>query len=172
MILKTHLNYSIPYQILFTESIIEECHNDYLINKIEEGIKSKDNNNHWTNVKGEMTSWNFMVHDEVFKKLLFKSMDELQLDLPRLGVCEAWGFKINPNQHTQEHKHMCEYSGIFYLNDSDMTIDFPELRKSITCSKNKFLFFSGVLLHGTKPLVKGVKYGIAFNLRNDVEKGN
>jgi hypothetical protein len=42
---------------------------NYLIAKIEEGIKSNTNNNYITNVKGKMTDWNYFVNDQIFFKI-------------------------------------------------------------------------------------------------------
>ena len=43
---------------------------NYLIAKIEEGIKSNTNNNYITNVKGKMTDWKYFVNDQIFFKYL------------------------------------------------------------------------------------------------------
>ena len=168
--IETHFNIKIPKEVLFVESTIDNCFADYFIPLIDEGVKKEDNCNYWTNLKGQMTHWDYFSKDETFRKLLYTSVRDMELGLPKLTLHEAWGFKVNEEDFTEQHSHKTDYSGIFYLNDSEMFIDFPELKKSVKSNKNKFLFFSGIIMHGTKPLVKGVKYGIAFNLRNNVRK--
>jgi hypothetical protein len=170
MIIQTHFDYKIPKQILFMECMIEDCHSDYFIPLIEKGIKEENNCNYWTNVKGQMTSFDYFNEDETFKKMIIKTISQLNLSFPNLELQEAWGIKINEGEFTQEHNHNNAYSGIFYLNDVDAELDFPELNKSVKCQKGKFLFFTGHLYHKTKPLVKGTKYAIPFNLQDNVKK--
>tara|TARA_R100001126_G_scaffold64612_1_gene36942 strand:+ start:520 stop:1032 length:513 start_codon:yes stop_codon:yes gene_type:complete len=170
MIIHTHYDLMVPTRVVFLESSIKNCYDDYFIPSIEEGIKKEDNNSYWTNVKGGMTSWKYFNEDKTFLKLLAESLSSLDLNLSNQELREAWGFKLNTGESTEQHNHMNHWSGIFYLNDTDTTVEFPEIRKSIKCVKNKFVFFTGILQHGTKPLVKGPKYGIAFNLSNLVKK--
>jgi len=170
MIIQTHFDVQISTQVLFIESLIENCNDNYFIPLIEEGIKNQDNCNYWTNVKGQMTSFTYFNKNETFCKLLAKTIRNLNIPFINLQLVEAWGFKCRPGEYTAEHNHMFDYSGIFYLNDTDATIDFPQINKSVKCLKNKFVFFSGIMLHGTKRLVKDTKYGIAFNLTNNIKK--
>lgn len=170
MLIQTHFDYKIPKQILFVEAMIDNCHDDYFIPLIEEGINRKDNDSHWTNVKGQMTNFNYFDNDEILKNLIRSSIRDLNFNLPYLTLKQAWGIKISEHQYTQEHQHETAFSGIVYLNDTKTTIEFPEINKSVECKKGKFLFFSGMLLHKTRPLVKDIKYAIAFNCNNHIKK--
>ena len=170
MIVQTHFNYKIPKEILFIECSIDNCHDDYFIPLIEEGVQREDNNSYWTNVKGKMTRYNFFNKDKILQDLIRKSIRSLPLNLPYLALMEAWGIKISKDEFTQEHKHDVAFSGILYLNDTSTTIEFPEINKSVECKKGKFLFFSGMLLHKTQALVNEVKYAIAFNCSNNIKK--
>lgn len=170
MIIQTHFDYKIPKQILFLECMIEDCQSDYFIPLIEKGVKDESNCNYWTNVKGQMTSFRYFNEDEIFKKLLIKSVRDLNLHFNNLELEEAWGIKMSEGEYTQEHNHNTAFSGIFYLNDHDTEIEFPEINKSVQCRKGKFLFFTGSLFHKTKPLGPGVKYAIPFNIQDNVKK--
>ena len=170
MIIQTHFNFSIPKPILFIESMIDECHSEYFIPLIEEGIKHETNCNYVSNVKGKMTSFVYFNENKIFQKLLSSTCEAFKINLPTLELVESWGLKLNEGEYTQLHEHHNIYSGVLYLNDVDTNLELPEINKKVECKKGKFVFFSGMLSHKTKPLVKGTKYAIAFNLQNNVRK--
>jgi hypothetical protein len=160
----------VPTRVVFLESSIKNCYDDYFIPSIEEGIKKEGNNSYWTNVKGQMTSWKYFNEDKTFLKLLAESLSSLDLNLSNQELREAWGFKLNTGESTEQHNHMNHWSGIFYLNDTDTTVEFPEIRKSIKCVKNKFVFFYWYFTTWNKTLGKGTKIWYSIQLKQFSQK--
>ena len=58
----------------------------YFINKIEQGIKEKNNLSYKTNLLSQMTSWRYFESDPNFIKLM----------LPIFDYIEKWTFNPNP----------------------------------------------------------------------------
>lgn len=156
--------HKVPKKILFIEAMLDDIDSDYFIAKIEQGILEKNNNSYKTQLQGKMTYWEFFNEDPIFRKMLKKALECNPVNYNNYRLIESWGFKINRNEHTNLHQHSCSFSGIFYLNDCKTELIFPELNIGIIPRKNKFVFFSGFLEHGTKKLDDDVKYGISFNI--------
>ena len=57
MIITKHTEKKVEIPYFFCKGLIENINSAYFIQKIEEGIRSPDNQNYITNVKGEITSW-------------------------------------------------------------------------------------------------------------------
>ena len=162
-----HFEFETLIKIKFLQLELDDnkVDSEYFIKKIEEGISQQDNMNYKTNLKGQMTSFNYFVEDKKLQKLLEYIFDNFPKNI-FLGnqVCiEAWGIKCNEGDKTEDHDHICDYSAILYLNDSNTAIHFPEINTNILPKKNNFLFFSALLMHGTKRITEGCKYAIAFN---------
>ena len=163
-------HYRVPIQCdsCFVEGIVDDnlVDTDYFIKKIDEGVKEKNNMSNKTNVVGGMTSWKYFIEDKKFTDILKIIFDFLpNNDLPDLVLLDAWGIKMEEGHRTREHYHKVDdYSGTIYFNDSDVALQFPLLKVNVIPKKNKFLFFSGQLLHRAPPLTKGTRYAIAFNM--------
>lgn len=159
-------NISLP--IFFAECSLDVTDTkDYFISKIEEGINSEQNNNYKTNVKGKMTAWDFFVRDKNFHSILDNGIEQIDkfIKLKRSNLVEAWGIKIKKGNETIFHNHSdCMYSGILYLNDTELPIHFPQLDIEIVPKTGTFLLFSGILDHGTNAnKSEQAKYAIPFN---------
>ena len=162
-------HFLVPVKIdtLLVEGILDDdvVDTDYFIKKINQGIHEKDNLTKKTNVAGGMTSWRYFSEDKKFTNLLKEIFKILpSCEIPDCNLKEAWGIKMEEGQGTKLHNHDYGYSGIIYLNDSDVPLQFPQLKIKTLPKKNKFLFFSGHLLHGTEPLSKGERYALPFNM--------
>ena len=171
-----YIEKEIDIPIFFSECSIDITDNkDYFISKIEESINSKENNNHKTNVKGKMTPWNFFVNDQNFHNILDKGTEQILkfTKLRRSYLRSAWGIKIEKGGETIFHDHSeCEFSGILYLNDTELPIHFPQLNISIVPKTGTFLLFSAILIHGTSVnKSEQPKYAIPFNF-NEVKNWN
>lgn len=140
---------------------------NYLIAKIEEGIKSNTNNNYTTNVKGKMTDWKYFVNDQIFFKYLVQGSQIIKdfFDISFSKMPEAWGIKMIELDYTARHNHANNnYSGILYLNDTETLTSFYQLNLSIKPKEGTFLLFSGLLDHGTERHIGNIpKYAIPFN---------
>jgi len=166
--LNKYIEKKIQVPIFFAECSIDITDiKDYFISKIEENINSKENNNYITNVKGKMTSWNLFANDQNFHKILDKGTEQIGkfIKLPRSYLANAWGIKIEKGNETIFHNHReNEFSGILYLNNTELPIHFPELNIYIVPKTGTFLFFSAILNHGTDVnKSEESKYAIAFN---------
>jgi hypothetical protein len=159
-------NIEVPVFFIETKQNISEYKNT-LISQIEEGIKTS-NLNYKTNLKGKMTDWLYFKENKNFFKILDQFFSEIKSNCPQLKstvLYNAWGIKVEKGDKTIPHNHyeFC-YSGILYLNSTDLPIDFYDLNISITPQEGTFLFFSPILKHGTKEnLSNDPKYAIVFN---------
>ena len=153
----------------FIECEVKTPHLNYFINGIEKGIESEHNRNYKTNVKGKMTSWYWFAKDSNFIDIVQEGIDYLDEhgpSLPPYLLKEAWGIKTGFRDKTNRHSHVAAVvSGVYYLNDNDQTLYFPELKIEVEPKKNKLVMFSAFLDHYTNlNKQKTEKYAIAFNL--------
>ena len=144
---------------------------NYFIKRIQQGVKGKDNKNYETNVKSQMTSWNYFKEDKVFhEQICLPSMDIVQSKIRTnesaftLELQNAWGIKQEKNEKTIKHNHIkCYFSGAVYLNDCDQPLYFDEIQQEINPEKGLLVLFSGNLQHYTTRNKSNTKYSLAFN---------
>jgi len=167
MRIKTLIKTFIERKAQLMEVMVEDTNTDYFINKIEKNLNNKLTC--VTNVKGEMTDWNFFNKDKNFHDVLKKGLHNSKIKYPELSLQDSWGIKLLKNQQTKFHTHeLCTMSGILYLNDCKTPLEFPELDIEIYPKKNSVLFFDGFLEHGTKKTLDEVKYAISFNFTRNI----
>jgi len=163
---KKHLEKKIQKDVFFIEMDFKIAPKHF-INKIEEGINEDSNMSYQTNVKGEMTAWNYFCEDTDFLILAKMAMNYLDQNIyvSRCQLKEAWGIKTSLNQYTKKHNHYAAVlSGILYLNKSDQKTIFPELDIEVTPAVGKVILFHSSLYHFTKPSTDlKPKYAIPFN---------
>ena len=128
----------IEQRTFFYEFQIENEDTDYFIKKIEDNIDSELSGR--TNVKGLMTSYKLFINDNLLKKILHPVVDKVEavknFGTGRMHLFDAWGIKLLIGQHTQAHTHRGSYlSGIWYLNDCDNPLIFPQLNLNIKPKK-------------------------------------
>ena len=156
----------IEQRTFFYEFQIENEDTDYFIKKIEDNIDSELSGR--TNVKGLMTSYKLFINDNLLKEILHPVVDKVEavknFGTGRMHLFDAWGIKLLIGQHTQAHTHRGSYlSGIWYLNDCDNPLIFPQLNLNIKPKKNRILFWDPVLRHYTPMVEDKTKYALVFN---------
>ena len=156
----------IEQRTFFYEFQIENEDTDYFIKKIEDNIDKEISGR--TNVKGFMTSYKLFINDDLLKKILHPVVDKVDavknFGTGRMRLFDAWGIKLLIGQHTQAHTHRGSYlSGIWYLNDCDNPLIFPQLNLNIKPKKNRILFWDPVLRHYTPMVEDKTKYALVFN---------
>ena len=165
----------VKIEYLFIQGVLDIDSNSF-INKINKGIKEKENENFKTNVKGLMTSWQYFNNNNNFLKVLlpiFDYLDSLK-NIKPYYLQSAWGIKEGFSNYTQEHIHGHApnyFSGIIYLNDHTQTLLFPEIKLKFKPILNSFLLFSSFLKHKTiRNTSNKEKYAISFNLNTGLNK--
>ena len=159
---------TISYPIFFYELQlnIDDYKNEFIYT-INKGIKQHSNFNYKTNVKGKMTDWHTFLFDKKFHKVIGQGIDEIKkfIKFKPAYLKEAWGIRIDKGDKTTLHDHFESlYSGILYLNKSDVVISFPEIDTHLKPKEGTFLFFSSLLKHGTEEnMQEEPKYAIPFN---------
>tara|TARA_R100001463_G_scaffold116582_1_gene171910 strand:- start:48 stop:587 length:540 start_codon:yes stop_codon:yes gene_type:complete len=150
---------------------------DYFIQKIEEGINRKDNENFTTNLMSEMTSYKYFLHDETFHEMLlpFNQLvddNNFNYDLP-WQLDDAWGFKQSIGNYSKPHHHLpTAISGTIMLTKHPQTLYFPDIKQELKCEPGAFAFFSPFLLHSNKRTKSHVpRYGLSFNYINNYRTG-
>jgi len=168
MIVTKDYNKKIEKEYFFiTGKLKLDC--NYYKEKIKKSCSSDDNMNYITNIKSLMTPFNFFVQDKNFQKLLYPIVDyiELNYNLEKFGMHQAWGFEVKPREKTDYHDHSgCLWSGVIYLNSSNQTLNFPEIREKIKPEPGVFGVFSSFLRHGCEKNPDDFsKLGMSFNCR-------
>jgi|TARA_R100000458_G_C8224317_1_gene207775 hypothetical protein len=164
----------IPQKYFFIKAKID-IDSEYLIKKIEEGIKLENNLNYKTNVKGLVTSWDYFLTDEKFLVPLLNILN-LYDDLAakhhyfkkNYFLKDAWGIKENQSHYTMRHDHIPSLaSGVIYLNKHPQKLHFHQINEIVDCFEGSFCLFSSFLDHNSYPwrnLNTEPRYGISFNL--------
>ncbi len=160
-------NISVPIFLIELKLDIKKYLPD-LIKDIDTGIKNNTNLNNQTHVKGYMTNWRYFVDNKNFDLILRSALKDVhnQINLKNCCLTDAWGIKMVKGSKTDMHNHTSRYySGVLYLNDSDVDLFFPEINVKIKPSEGSFVLFSSILFHSTdKNNTDSVKYAIPFNL--------
>lgn len=162
-------NVQVPY-IFFKGTL--NLNAKYFMSKIDDGIS--DQNSYKTNVRSDMTSWNYFMNDVEFLKIMMTVLDKVDsLKVAKTisySLSNAWGIRQNFSDYTEPHAHNpCFLSGVIYLNNSDQHLIFPEINEKVVPKKGSFAVFSSFLKHSTKrnKTFKS-KYAISFNLSHKI----
>jgi hypothetical protein len=175
MIFNKKIKNKITRDYFFYSGNFNNINSKYFIDKINKGIKEKTNLNRQTNLKSEMTSWNFFNNDLEFYNLLWPIFDFIDEELNpfenRYYLFESWGFKSSLGDYTIKHDHDSNntfVSGVIYLNEHSQLLEFPQIKQTIKPDKGNFGIFSQFLEHKCKRnLHKKEKYGISFNIAKE-----
>lgn len=146
-------------------------------------IQIKNNLNpemkNYTNVKGEMTNWDYFLDKENFNKFMTFIINKHQISHPHIfkyflekyTVKEAWGNHIQKNDSLNYHTHSC-WHGILYLTKG-CDLLFPELNLKITPEPGDYYIFPPQILHGfNKCEEENSRYSLIFNLEQKETKFN
>lgn len=153
---------------LFIETHLEADY-QYFINNINIGIKDSPQN-FTTNVIGFMTPWNYFKENKKFLEQIaiptFNLLDDDEELTIRWQLGNCWGIKQCKSNYTRIHNHIqSAYSCVFYLNDNDNNLIFPQLDREVTPKKGKLIIFNGFLNHRTRRMIEDTeRFSIAFNL--------
>tara|TARA_R100000479_G_C6377146_1_gene199473 strand:+ start:210 stop:740 length:531 start_codon:yes stop_codon:yes gene_type:complete len=147
-----------------------------LIKDIDEGV---GNLNYQTNVKAQMTPFNYFDTNKNFLQFINEIKPEFEKQITdRLQIAlklkEAWGIKMQGKQdHVIAHNHdhsRNTISGILYLTSSGPGTYFPELDYKVKENKGKFVLFNSFLMHSVEQsYLKTNRYTIAFNFEEHTE---
>jgi len=166
VIIQKHLEKQILKKYFFIEGKID-INSKYFIDKMEQGFLEKANQTGKTNIEGCMTSFNFFNNDDEFKKIITKLVQYIDLKIPLASyyLQNSWGFCTQTNEKTKFHNHDSQmFSGVLYLNDHDLNLQFKEIDQMVKPEKGKFVLFSSFLEHGTnKSSTIEKRYGISFD---------
>tara|TARA_R100000149_G_C5857399_1_gene124313 strand:- start:45 stop:560 length:516 start_codon:yes stop_codon:yes gene_type:complete len=150
---------------LLVETVID-VDADYFIAEINRILNIK-NLDFVTNVKGRMTDWDAFNNNEKFQKTLSKAYGKLSKHLKGPFTLEdSWGIKMEGPTQTTLHNHpRHDYGGVLYLNDSEQTLNFPELDVEVIPKKGVLVVFNGFIYHEARQReLTDAKYAIAFNI--------
>ena len=161
-----HYKVPIEYPINFVQIKLKEINNDYFINQIKNKINK--NLSYRTNVHGKMTDWTSFNEDKNFLNLLNFIDRQYKLNLfDKMELQDSWGIMMEPKDKTVLHNHAANVaSGIIYLNDCNNKLIFPQIETEVDVEKNTCVIFSGVLDHYCTEINEGIKFAIAFNLKD------
>jgi len=161
-------HFYIKKKVIFLKGTLNvDC--NYFIEEIEKGIQEKDNLSAKTNVKGQMTSFNYFAQNEKFKELFIDIFDYLNQtddsEIPKVTLVDAWGIKQNKFDNTSFHKHLPSVlSFALYLNNHPQSLIFEEIKEEVKAYPGSFALFSSDLKHGCwRNKTDHPKYGLAAN---------
>ena len=151
---------------------LENIHN--LIINIKNNINKNMTN--YTNVKGNMTSWDHFTKDPIFNHFVSYVINKNQISQPELfehffsknTIKDAWGNEIKKGDSLQYHDHN-HYHGILYLTKGCDLI-LPELNIKITPNAGDYYIFPIGIIHGFEEHTQEQnRYSLIFNIeRSDV----
>jgi hypothetical protein len=147
-----------------------------LIKEIDKGVGKL---NYETNVKAQMTTFEYFMNNKYFLKFIKDISPEFENYITNklqiaLKLKNAWGIKMNGKQdHVIEHNHdhsTNSISGILYLTGHGPGTHFPELNHSVKENTGKFVLFNSFLMHSVqKSHLKKNRYTISFNFEEYAE---
>jgi hypothetical protein len=149
-----------------------DVNSKYFMSKIDEGISEKTS--HKTNVKSDMTSWDYFLNDIEFLKLLMPILDKIDSSkisqTTSYSLSNAWGIRQSFTDYTTLHGHEPSFfSGVIYLNTGEQSLIFPEIEEEVIPKKGEFAIFSSFLKHkALRNKTFKPKYAISFNLQYKV----
>ena len=147
-------------------------------NKIKE-LTIKDEMQHSTNVKANMTSYGKLLEEEEFNSLHKKILETIaicfQLRTPHqspfnLKMTNSWGMLHKQNERSVLHCHQaCDWSAAFYLQIPHQTIfRLPEFDAQINLEDNLLVFFRGITQHSVDPFQgEGERISMACNINQE-----
>lgn len=166
VLIQKHIEKKILKNYFFIEGKID-INSEYFISKIENGFLEKNNQTGKTNIEGCMTSFNFFNEDSEFLKIIKNLIQYIDSTIPLNSyyLQNSWGFCTQKNEKTKYHNHDSQmFSGVLYLNDHNLNLNFKEIDQTIKPEKGKFVLFSSFLNHGTeKSFIEEKRYGISFD---------
>lgn len=144
----------------------------YFIKKIEEGINLESNKNFETNVRGQMTSYDFFNNDKKFIEIMLPIFDIIENnpseEVNSWKLTEAWGFKESFSEYTRNHSHLPSFiSGAIQLSNHNQTLQFPQIEETLESKPGNFAVFSSFLLHkNNRNIFDKPRYGLSFNIEH------
>tara|TARA_R110000868_G_C10550958_1_gene735911 strand:- start:91 stop:645 length:555 start_codon:yes stop_codon:yes gene_type:complete len=155
-------------QAIIIETLIQDLSIvESLKKKIDEKVGVND---YKTNVRGQMSGWLDLLHENSFKEILGQNKDLWMTEFPYIDTYipyEAWGNKLKKNDLVEEHQHTpATVSGIIYLTNEGPGTFFPEVDYTVKEEIGKVVLFSSDLKHSVdKFTFDGYRYTISFNLK-------
>jgi len=133
---------------------------DYL-KKITEKVAlytEKDEMNHQTNVKANMTGYKKLIEDDDFNFVHKKIMETIaivfKLRVPsgnqkiKLTMIDSWGMRHKQGENTATHVHTVSWATAFYLYvPHETNMFFEEYYSWIPLTTNSLVFFQGFTKH-------------------------
>ena len=167
MIINKKIISKIEQPYFFYKGKFNKINVKYFMNEIDKGCSADNNNSYKSNIKGEMTNFNYFNSNLEFLKVIWQIFDIIDTDIKkeRYNLKESWGLKNSLSHYTQNHTHKgCYFSGVIYLNKHSQKLKFPEINEELEPDIGSFAIFSSFLEHYCKRnLTDKVKYALSFN---------
>tara|TARA_R100000231_G_scaffold105825_1_gene78411 strand:- start:1651 stop:2241 length:591 start_codon:yes stop_codon:yes gene_type:complete len=167
---KSSINITYPrnVDIIFGNYSYPDVINNFIIqikNNLNPDLKN------FTNVKGEMTSWDFFTKKPEFVNFITYLINKYQTSHPdifqyfleRKDIQNAWGNQIKKGDRLSFHKHP-SFHGILYLTEGCDLI-LPELNLQISPKPGDYYIFPPEILHGFDVYQEdNIRYSLIFNI--------
>tara|TARA_R100000742_G_C4279162_1_gene103094 strand:+ start:3580 stop:4119 length:540 start_codon:yes stop_codon:yes gene_type:complete len=150
-----------------------------ILNSLKEKIIKNciSDNKNKTNVKGEMTSWNFFNQDSDFRTFIGDIIPDMRKCVGPQDACEiynSWGNILNSEEnYVAEHNHRqtTMLSGVLHLTEEGPGVYFKHFDYTLKEKIGGFALFHPETLHAVKKFkYKQPRVSLAFNL-NGLHKG-
>ena len=152
---------------LFLQIKIED---DLLLNALENKILSALlTNSYKTNVIGKMTSYEYFVQDNDFKKLLSLFYAEaikdnlfsnFPIDKGLINIKEAWGNILEKNEYVKKHIHYNQITSCLYFDDNS---DLHTKEESFKTFRGLILSIPGCCPHWVEPVKDKKRISLIWN---------
>jgi quercetin dioxygenase-like cupin family protein len=145
----------------------DQIHNFIL--EIKSNLDPKMKN--FTNVKGNMTDWNYFVDKPEFVNFMTYLINKYQTTHPHIfehflqknTVHNAWGNQIKKGNSLKYHTHTCLHGILYLTKGCDLIL--PELNIKITPLPGDYYIFPPEILHGFDTYEEDrERYSLIFNI--------
>jgi len=130
----------------------------------------------YTNVKGNMTNWNYFLDKSKFINFITFLINKHQTThfdifghfFEKKTIQNAWGNEIKKGDSLDYHKHPCLHGVLYLTKGCDLIL--PELNLKITPESGDYYIFPSEILHGFDESKENFnRYSLIFNI---VENNN
>jgi len=125
----------------------------------------------FTNVKGNMTDWNYFIDKPEFVNFMTYLINKYQTThsnifkhfLQRKTIHNAWGNQIKKGESLKYHTHSCLHGILYLTKGCDLIL--PELNIKITPLPGDYYIFPPEILHGFDTYEEDrERYSLIFNI--------
>jgi hypothetical protein len=169
-----NINLSLKNITIQTFILTGKIEDKNILNNLKNYIKNVEIKNliKDTHVKGSMTGFKSLIHNEDFHKFITLIREEIKLIYKdNFIIQDVWGNICKKNEKITEHHHngITAFCGILYLTEGGSGTFFKQYDLLIKEEVGRYVLFHPMLLHSVEDIKDDIeRISLAFNM-NDVK---